>query len=170
MGARRYGVRQWRSLALAALGVTLAALLAGCGVTTTVGSTGAGRDTTPGVATATATAAARQPVVSAGSHGTLVAKVEAGPTCPVEQAENPCPPKPVADRQVTIETPAGAVVMTAMTDAQGRFSVALPPGTYVVRVEAVPGQMGLRQVSDGKVTVTEGQTATVTIEVDTGIR
>jgi hypothetical protein len=158
-------------LALLALGIALAALLAGCGVTTTtVGSAETGTDSTPGAATATATAAARQTAVSREPHGTLVAKVEAGPTCPVAEAENPCPPKPVADRQVSIETANGAVVMTATTDAQGRFAVALPPGTYVVRVVVVPGLVGLRQVSEETVTVTNGTTTTVTIEMDTGIR
>lgn len=103
-------------------------------------------------------------------QGTLVGDVSAGPTCPVESSDHPCPPKPVPNARVTIETPSGsAVVATATTDAQGHFSVSLPPGDYRVRIE--PGKGGLpRQDQPENVTIRAGATTSVKIELDTGIR
>lgn len=105
-----------------------------------------------------------------GPQGTLVGDVVAGPTCPVEKAGNPCPPRPVPNRQVTIETSVGDVAATVTTDAQGHFTVHLPPGHYVVRVAIIPGQVGLRQVTPGDVIIVAGQITSITIELDTGIR
>jgi hypothetical protein len=112
--------------------------------------------------------------------GTIAGNVAAGPTCPVEQAENPCPNKPVTDRQVDIlasssatagATPQpGNVVASTKTDANGNFSVNVPPGQYVVRVTAGPGMLGLRQETPGDVTVVANQTTTIAIVLDTGIR
>lgn len=125
----------------------------------------------------------------AGLTGTIAGDVVAGPTCPVEQADNPCPNRPVADRQVTIfaasaatgaatagAATAGATmqsgnpVASATTDANGDFSVRVPPGDYVVQVMAGPGMLGLRQETSGAVIVTADQTTTVHIVLDTGIR
>jgi hypothetical protein len=104
------------------------------------------------------------------ASGTLTGDVVAGPTCPVEQAENPCPPKAVANREVKILAKSGQVVATTTTDAQGHFSVALAPGEYVVAVAIVSGQVGMRQTTPGDVTVASGQSAYIKIELDTGIR
>jgi hypothetical protein len=102
--------------------------------------------------------------------GTLTGDVVAGPTCPVEQVNNPCPPKIIADREVKILTTSGQVAATATTDAQGHFSVSLPPGAYVVQVTIVPGQVGMRQTTPGDVNVASGQSSYIKIELDTGIR
>jgi Carboxypeptidase regulatory-like domain len=106
----------------------------------------------------------------AAAKGTLTGDVVAGPTCPVEQANNPCPPRPVTGRQVTIEDADGHAVTTTMTDGRGHFGVDLAPGAYTVQVAIVPGAVGLRQVTPGQVTVAAGQTAYIKIELDTGIR
>ena len=107
---------------------------------------------------------------SGAGQGTLVGDVSAGPTCPVQSTDHPCPPKPVPNARVTIETPSGsAVVATATTDAQGHFSVSLTPGDYRVRIE--PGNGSLpRQDQPQSVTIRAGQTTSVKIELDTGIR
>lgn len=102
--------------------------------------------------------------------GTLTGDVVAGPTCPVEQINNPCPPKVVAGREVKILTPGGRVVATTTTDAQGHFSVTLAPGAYVVAVTMVAGQVGMRQSTPGDVNVASGQSSYLKIELDTGIR
>jgi hypothetical protein len=102
-------------------------------------------------------------------NGTLAGDVVAGPTCPVAQAENPCPPKAVPDREVMVKTADGQVVATAITDTQGHFSVSVTRGTYVVEVSLTPG-FGLRQTQVVHVIVLAGQTAYVKIELDTGIR
>ena len=89
--------------------------------------------------------------------------VVAGPTCPVERAEDPCPPKAVPNREVEILGTNNAVVATAMTDSKGHFSVALAPGSYTVSVPIQQGQIGMRQVSDVKANVITGQITTVKI-------
>jgi hypothetical protein len=108
--------------------------------------------------------------LSNGQQGMINGDVVAGPTCPVEQAGRPCPPQPVADRQVMIETPGGATAATTTTDASGRFSVAVAPGSYVLQVQIVPGQIGMWQVTPGAVTVTANHTTTIHLVLDTGIR
>jgi hypothetical protein len=160
----------------AALGVVLlAAVVAGltaCALRT-AGGAGAGapppaaRGSLAGQSTPTTTP---QSAADAGSLGTIAGDVVAGPTCPVESIEDPCAPKPVPDRKVLILTPGGAIAATTTTDANGRFSVRVAPGSYTVRAEAGPGKLGLNQVSPGDVTVRAGATATVRIELDTGIR
>jgi hypothetical protein len=105
-----------------------------------------------------------------GTQGTLAGDVVAGPTCPVEPAEDPCPPKAVPNREVQILGANNAVVATTMTDSNGHFSVAVAPGTYTITLPIKPGQVGMRQISDVKASVTAGQVTTVKIMVDTGIR
>jgi hypothetical protein len=109
-------------------------------------------------------------LVPGGPQGTLVGEVVAGPTCPVANAENPCPPAPVPNRQVRIETFAGAVAATVTTDAEGHFTIHLPPGHYVIHVAIIPGQVGFQQVTPSDVTIVAGQATSITIELDTGIR
>jgi hypothetical protein len=140
--------------ALLAIGMALA--LAGCASITVSGSGAAG--------TSTPTSG------TSGTQGTLAGDVVAGPTCPVERAEDPCPPKAVPDREVDILGTNGVVVTTATTDSKGHFSVALAPGTYTVTVPIKQGQIGMRQMSDVKATVTAGQVTTVKVMLDTGIR
>lgn len=103
------------------------------------------------------------------SKGTLRGLVEASPTCPVEQAEQPCPPKPVANRTVLIETPGGTVVTQVTTDQSGQFVIDLPAGTYALHV--APGATPFPiQRKPQTVTVEAGQTVQVTVELDSGIR
>lgn len=52
-------------------------------------------------------------------QGTLNGEVVAGPTCPVESPDLPCPPKPVPDLQVRIETLDGKLVTTTTADKNG---------------------------------------------------
>jgi len=150
----------------------LALLLGACGRTVAAGAAGALDD-----ASATGTAGAT------GGQGTLTGDVVAGPTCPVERAEDPCRPRPVADREVTIQvqsragaatpvraTPVPATVATTKTDANGHFSVRVPPGDYTVRVAIIPGTVGMRQDMPADVSVAAGQTAYIKITLDTGIR
>src|SRR5579884_2218251 len=109
----------------------------------------------------------------AGDHpasATIQGTVTAGPTCPVETVENPCPPKPVADREVDLQAQGGSVVATATTDANGHYHFAAQPGSYVVQVQIVQGGVGMRQLTPGNVTVAAGQTVTLDITLDTGIR
>lgn len=102
-----------------------------------------------------------------GSSGSGVrGTVLAGPQCPVERAESPCPDQPVAGALVRAMQD-GTVVATDRTDTQGRFSIALDPGTYQLTVETSVGIGGARPVS---VSVGSGAYSTAHITVDTGIR
>lgn len=111
------------------------------------------------------------PVSSTGtqSQGTLDGVVEAGPTCPVESVTQPCPPKPVPNRVVLIETSGGSIVAKVTTDQQGRFEVNLAPGTYELKVGPGITQYPIQRKPQ-VVTIVAGQTTQVKIELDTGIR
>jgi Carboxypeptidase regulatory-like domain len=102
--------------------------------------------------------------------GTIAGDVTAGPTCPVERVTDQCPPEPVQNRQVNVVTQDGTRVATTSTDSTGHFTVQVPPGSYLVQVAIVPGELGLRQITPGNVTIRAGETVTVRIELDTGIR
>ena len=153
----------------------LAGALAACGVT----RTGTDQGTVANSAAATSAAKSTTPTAAGQStpakqanatQGTLTGEVVAAPTCPVERAEDPCPPKPVPGRQVVIVAASGSVAATVTTDAQGHFQLALAPGSYTL---AVPGELGTpggRQIAPAHATVVAGQTAHVTIVLDTGIR
>ena len=97
-----------------------------------------------------------------GVRGTVLA----GPQCPVERAGSPCPDQPVAGALVRA-TQDGTVVATDRTDTDGRFSIALDPGTYRLTVET---SVGIGPPSPVSVDVGSGGYATATISVDTGIR
>jgi hypothetical protein len=91
-----------------------------------------------------------------------------GPTCPVETMESPCPDRPLADVEVQV-LQGGDVVDTVRSDGDGRFTLALDPGEYVLQAvveEGGPG-MSARPVD---VSVTSGEFADVTVPVDSGIR
>ena len=150
----RTRMRRMRLGALLAFGLALA--LAGCASITVSGSGAAGTNT-PGTETSA-------------TQGTLSGDVVAGPTCPVERAEDPCPPKAVPNREVDILEANSVVVATAMTDSKGHFSVALAPGTYTVTVPIKQGQIGMRQENTVKANITAGQVTTVKVTLDTGIR
>jgi hypothetical protein len=91
------------------------------------------------------------------------------PTQPVCRVSQPCS-APLPNRQVRIEHTNGTVDTTVTTNAQGRFSVALAPGNYVVQVVLRQGLPGLRQDTPGNVTIAAGKITTITIVVDSGIR
>lgn len=137
--------------------LALGAILTGCGVSS--GASGAGTATISGV-------------------------VMAGPTCGAEPAGSPgaCAPRPVPNRTVNIisissaatittgQFPTGPIVASATTDAQGHFDVRVPPGQYVAIAPPTGTGAFMRQTNIPRVTVAAGQTATVTINLDTGIR
>jgi hypothetical protein len=95
--------------------------------------------------------------------------VFAGPTCAVETdpPDPACAARPVAGAHLVImqgDTEVGEVV----TDSEGRFSLDLPEGDYVVVPQPVEGFLGTAdQVS---FTVGAGLNPEVQIAYDTGIR
>jgi hypothetical protein len=93
--------------------------------------------------------------------------VLAGPQCPVETADSPCPDRPLPGVRVEVRR-GGNAVGAARTDGQGRFTVGVDPGTYEVRV--APGQQGFMSSKPITAVVREGAFTDVTVSVDTGIR
>jgi hypothetical protein len=101
----------------------------------------------------------------------IAGTVLAGPTCPVERPESPCPDQPLADAPVRIDLlSASASPVQTSSDSDGHFRVTLPPGTY--KVTPLPfGTSGLPSPGQtAQVTVMPGQFAAVTLTYDTGIR
>lgn len=99
-----------------------------------------------------------------GIQGTVVI----GPTCPVERPESPCPPAPFAARITVLHD--GEEVTTYETGKDGRFRIALAPGTYSVRAESLPPGGIARFQPLPPVTVPSDGYADLRIEFDSGIR
>jgi len=98
---------------------------------------------------------------STGIYGTVMA----GPTCPVERAESPCPPRTWSG--TVRATDRNGQSYDAETDARGNYSLSLPPGTYdvfPVTESALP--IGIPT----NATVTDGSMQRLDLQVDTGIR
>jgi hypothetical protein len=90
----------------------------------------------------------------------------AGPQCPVEMANSPCPDLPWEGTVVATDTSSGDR-FTVNTDAEGRFELALLPGTYDVSIDA---GSDLPFAKPQTVTVEDGSFTEIVVSVDTGIR
>ena len=101
----------------------------------------------------------------------ITGRATAGPVCPVER--NPpdpaCAARPVAGAVLVFQNVTGAEVARAITDQNGRFSVALAPGAYRLVPQAVAGLMGGGRPLEFQVTA--GETLEpLAVSYDTGIR
>ncbi len=142
-------------LKLAALAVAVASIacgVAGCGSS----SHDASRNPTTTASTPTATTATR-------SSGIVQGRVLAGPTCPVERAGQPCPPRPVVGTVGLLDAD-GLARATATIAPTGDYRTAVAPGTYTVTVA------GGAHCATRTVTVTKGAVVRADITCDTGIR
>ncbi len=123
-----------------------------------------------GISSSTSSTTPPTPLPVPAEKGIVSGTVVLGPTCPVEH--NPplpgCAPKPY-ETSVTIsknlENPSPFV--TVQSDASGTFSASLPAGEYVLSAQ---GGSPYPRCSEQLVEVAAGQTATTTINCDTGIR
>ena len=88
--------------------------------------------------------------------------------CPVARAEPPCPDRPIP-AHLSILNASGTVITTVDSDKNGHFTVALPPGSYVVRPETLAGAPP-HAPEGASVTVKPGQYTIVTLRFDSGIR
>jgi hypothetical protein len=112
------------------------------------------------LAVALALAACAPATPASGIRGTIVA----GPACPgPARLDSPCPDRPVALRGEVVG-PSGAVA-TFASDADGRFSVAVAPGSYTLRSTG-----GLPALRAATVVVQPGAYTEVELHADTGIR
>jgi hypothetical protein len=114
---------------------------------------------------------ARQPTSSTGTGGDsgISGQVFVGPTCggPIGSANSTeCADKPYA-ATITVLDPAGKMVTSFSTDAEGRFRLTLEPGKYTLHPEssgAMPAAV------DVPVQVVSGQFLVLTITYDSGMR
>ncbi|TME58008.1 MAG: carboxypeptidase regulatory-like domain-containing protein [Chloroflexi bacterium] len=94
--------------------------------------------------------------------------VQAGPTCPVERINSPCPPHPLA-ATVVVRDGTGAEVTRFHSGSDGRFKVDLRPGTYNL-LGLMIGSSFLPRPIPTSVTVSAGAYTSVNVEYDSGIR
>src|SRR5260370_37074454 len=66
--------------------------------------------------------------------GILRGKVTMGPTMPVERPGGPPAIAPVAGAGVNVTSASGVPIASAVTGADGAYSVAIAPGDYLVTV------------------------------------
>ncbi|HYZ94068.1 MAG TPA: carboxypeptidase regulatory-like domain-containing protein [Actinomycetota bacterium] len=107
------------------------------------------------------TSSAAPGAANAGIFGSVVAR----PSCPVEEANSPCPERPVPDAEVTAKQ-GDDVKGSARTDSNGKYTLRLAPGTYTVTASS-PSVMSC---DTHEVTVRDHQYTPVRITCDTGIR
>src|SRR2546421_13119952 len=107
-------------------------------------------------------------VPAAGAGTGIQGTVQAGRTCPVERINSPCPPHPLA-ATVVVRDASGVEVTRFHSGADGRYTVALAPGTYTL-VGLNIGTGFLPRPIPTSVTVTSGSYTTINVEYDSGIR
>lgn len=95
--------------------------------------------------------------------------VLAGPTCPVERIppDPGCADRPVSGAEIIFVDGAGNSVSRASSDADGRFSISLPPGRYTLNPQPVQGLLGTAAT---QVILISNANVEVTLRYDTGIR
>jgi hypothetical protein len=106
----------------------------------------------------------------AGGTGTLTGNVSIGPLCPVE----PCmvPPDRLtaayAARTIVVSDTGGSVIATTAPDPYDGYSFRLKPGIYIIDIR----HQGIDRSPDlpETVTISAGETVTLDITIDTGIR
>ena len=91
-----------------------------------------------------------------------------GPTCPVEQVGQDCDDEPYAGEFRIIDVGSGKVVTTVRSGDDGKFRVALHPGSY--RLEPVAASGGLPYGKPIDVVVRPHTYEEVTVSFDSGIR
>ena len=106
------------------------------------------------------------------AEGSIVVVAMAGPVCPVETdpPDPSCAPRPVPNAPIAVTRAEGSdeVVAEGATDAEGRVTLAVPVGDYLVTAGAVEGLVGAPEPV--VVSVLADLTIEVPIAYDTGIR
>lgn len=89
-----------------------------------------------------------------------------GPMCPVASEEDPCPDQPYQAR-IDVLGPHRHLLGSTESGPDGRFSIGLEPGLYILRPKS---GTPFPQAGEVEVEVRPGVYASVTIHFDTGIR
>ena len=90
----------------------------------------------------------------------------AGPTCPVQRADDPCADKPV-ETTLRLLRADGSVAATGQSAADGTFKIAVAAGRYRLVADWPSGAGGCAPVD---VTVDQGRFTHADVTCDTGIR
>lgn len=99
------------------------------------------------------------------AHSIVTGIVYSAPSCPVERAESPCPPRPLAGAEVAAYSGPNRRGATH-TGVDGRFQLDLTYGHYTIRATNVGG---LASTASTDVDVSAVPTS-VELTVDSGIR
>ncbi len=104
-------------------------------------------------------------------HTGISGMATAGPTCPVvtEPPDPACADRPVAGATLVVTDLAGSEIARTVTDADGRFTIELAPGTYRLVPQPVEGLMGTAAVVNVTVEA-QGLLTGLLVGYDTGIR
>jgi hypothetical protein len=100
--------------------------------------------------------------------GSLIVRVTAGPTCPVERVADPaCAPRPVKDARLSLDGPSE---LSLTTDATGTARAAeMLVGAYRLVAQPVRGLRGPLG-PPRTIVISQGRATHVAISYDTGIR
>lgn len=101
------------------------------------------------------------------SRGTLTGVVMRGPITPVCVVEQPCDEP--APNVTLLFIRNGTVIVRTVTNAEGRYRVRLPAGSYGVRRPSVRGSID-RNLEPNHAPVYRGRLTRVDFSIDTGIR
>ena len=93
--------------------------------------------------------------------------VTVGPQCPVVREGESCPDLPYAAMLELRQ--AGKLMVRFQSDAQGKFRVAVRPGSYSLEPKSPVGQF-LPAAGPQTVTVLEGKFSSIAVMYDSGIR
>ncbi|MDT4938951.1 MAG: hypothetical protein QOG80_2622 [Pseudonocardiales bacterium] len=96
----------------------------------------------------------------------VVGTVLSGPRCPVERVGSPCPPGPVSGADVAALS-GGRIRAATKSDGRGGFRLTVPPGSYTITATNVGAY---RSTATQQVVVAPGQTVSISLLLDTGIR
>jgi hypothetical protein len=119
------------------------------------------------------------PPAPSGDKGVITGKVMVGPTCPGATRVPPdpnCAPhgyQTLVSVYVENGSVRGALITSVRTDASGVFTFSLAPGTYAVEAQGgnpYPLCAAVKNPDTQNVTVRAGQTTSIEISCDNGIR
>ena len=91
-----------------------------------------------------------------------------GPMCPVVRQGEECPDRPY-QATLTVMTPERKTVTRFTVDQEGRFKVALAPGSYVLHPEA-PLKLPVPVAAEQPFSVVAGEYTQLKVVYDSGIR
>ncbi len=82
---------------------------------------------------------------------------------------SPCPDRPLSARITVTPATGGSAVASVVSDTEGRFRIALPPGTYTLHPANLLGSP-VPLAMPKTVNVVAGHYTTVEIPFDSGVR